>query len=182
MHTPVTQPALFVMLAMVSIAAASDWKTGLIPNGVVAAGAGLGVLVQLLAVLFCDLPLLSSLASVVLGLLVCTTLPLVLWLMGGMGGGDLKLFAAIGMCVGPSMGLTIQVWSHVIAVLVLPVYFLRTQGAQRAARNLVQLLRGALCPRERRALAPSLALSPFRFAPAILAASVLVTLLRGGAP
>lgn len=178
MHTLVSQPALHVMLAMVSIAAASDWKTGLIPNAVVALGAGLGVLVQLLFVVVFGAPLWASLASMALGFLVCATLPLLLWLMGAMGGGDLKLFAAIGVCVGPGMGLDIQMWSHVVALFALPVYFLRRGGARTALRNFVRLLRGAFSPRTRQAAAP-MQLSTFRFAPAILLACVLVTFLRG---
>ena len=173
MHTLVSQPALHVMLAMVSIAAASDWKTGLIPNAVVALGAGLGVLVQLLFVVVFGAPLWASLASMALGLFACATLPLVLWLMGAMGGGDLKLFAAIGVCVGPGMGLDIQLWSHVIALLVLPVCLLRRGGARTLFTSFARLL-----GRE----TASVQLSSFRFAPAILVACVLVTFLRQGAP
>ena len=174
MHTLTQQPALYVMLAMVSIAAASDWRTGLVPNAVVAGGALGGVLVQLLAVVVFDAPLWASLASMLLGLLVCATLPMVLWLTGAMGGGDLKLFAAIGLCVGPRTGVDIQVWAHVIAVLVLPVYLLRAGAARRVLVNLGRRLRGA----RSEAPAPEVP-TAFRFAPAILVACVLVTVLRG---
>jgi prepilin peptidase CpaA len=182
MHTLVEQPALLVMLSMVSIAAASDWKTGLIPNAVIALGAGLGVLVQLLAVVVFEASFAASLLRMTLGFVVCTILPLTLWLLGALGGGDLKLFAAIGLCVGPGMGLDIQLWSHVLALLVLPLYFLRHGGVRAALPGCLRALRGAFRPRAVREPAAPVPGLAFRFAPAILAACVLVTLLHGVCP
>jgi prepilin peptidase CpaA len=171
MHTLLDQPALFILLAMVGSAAVYDLRSGLIPNRVVASGAIAGVLVQLLAVAFGPALLVPSLSQMGLGFLLCSLVPFALWKAGALGGGDLKLFAAIGLCVGPGSGLDIQLWSHVLAILFLPLYFAREGNWRTALANTGRVFRNAFVRR-----AP-VSLTSFRFAPAIFAAVVWVCLL-----
>lgn len=98
-----------VVLAMAGIAAFTDVRRGLIPNwltlpvivgapiahGVVSGGTGL----------------LQSLV----GLLVCSVVPLIIFYRQGMAGGDVKLFAAIGAVGGVYVGLEVQLLSLVAA-------------------------------------------------------------------
>ena len=87
---------LQIVLAVVVIAAAvSDLKTGRIPNWITVPGAALGLALQgyhggLQGAIF-------SLAGAALGLGIFR----VLYLAGGMGAGDVKLFGAVGALVGP---------------------------------------------------------------------------------
>lgn len=83
------------LAAVVIAAAASDLKTGRIPNWITVPGAALGLALHAYhggiqgAIL--------SLAGAALGLGIF----LVLYLAGGMGAGDAKLFGAVGAIVGP---------------------------------------------------------------------------------
>ncbi|MET0284998.1 MAG: hypothetical protein ABW352_11025, partial [Polyangiales bacterium] len=77
----------------------------------------------------------------------------------------------IGLCVGPGFGLDIQLWAHVLAVLFLPLYFARGSSLRAAFARTGRLFINALTRR-----APA-ELTSFRFAPAIFAAVLWVSLL-----
>lgn len=90
-----------VVVLMCGVAAVTDTRTGLIPNWLTlpvivgaplvhACCAGLGALLQ-------------SLLAVVL----CGLVPYVMFRAGGMGGGDVKLFAAVGAVAGLGFGLQV---------------------------------------------------------------------------
>jgi prepilin peptidase CpaA len=181
-HTLIHQPAFWVLLLMVSSAAVTDWRTGLIPNRVVAFGALAGVMVQLLAVVRGDASLADSALRMGLGFLVCSLVPALLWFFGALGGGDLKLFAAIGLCAGPGVGLDIQLWAHLLAVGFLPLYLLGRGNARSVLRNTGRLLVNLFLPAQKRKPVARTELSSFRFAPAILAASLWVCVLSEQRP
>ena len=58
-----------------------------------------------------------GLAESVAGILICGLPPFVVYRAGGMPGGDLKLFAAVGGLVGPSVGIEIELYAMVAASL-----------------------------------------------------------------
>jgi len=173
------QPSFWVALAMLAIAAVSDLRSGLIPNTLVLIGAGVGVLVQLLAA---GPNLGSALGSMLLGMLVCSIVPTILWMWGVLGGGDLKLFAATGLCVGPAAGLDIQLASHLLAVVPLPLYFLRRGGTVRTLRGDWTLLANIFRPAARRKPLDQAQLTSLRFAPAIFGAALWVSYFGGVVP
>lgn len=99
------------VLLLALVAAVTDVRRGLIPNwltlpvifgapivyGVIDGGAGL----------------MRSL----LGLLVCSVVPLLIWYRNGMAAGDVKVFAAIGAVGGIYVGLEAQFLSLVVAAI-----------------------------------------------------------------
>lgn len=100
-----------VVLAMAGIAAFTDVRRGLIPNW-------LTLPVLLGAPLVHGL--LSGGAGVIgslIGLLVCAIVPLIIYYVGGMAGGDVKLFAAIGAVGGVYVGIEIQLLSLIAAAI-----------------------------------------------------------------
>jgi prepilin peptidase CpaA len=167
---------------MLAFAAITDLRSGLIPNSIVLLGAGTGVLAQLAAVAVGDVSLGASLARMSLGLLACSIAPVALYAAGALGGGDLKLFAALGLCVGPVVGLSIQLGAHLLAAGLLPVYFLRHGGGLRALRTSGALLLNPWLPRERRRTIDAARLTSLRFAPAIFMAAVWVSWFGGVTP
>jgi prepilin peptidase CpaA len=179
MHPLLDQPAFWVALAMLAIASVSDLRTGLIPNTLVLTGAGVGVLVQLLAA---GPNLGAALGSMLLGALACSIVPAMLWMLGALGGGDLKLFAATGLCVGPAAGLDIQLAAHLLAAAVLPLFFLRHGGAARTLRGAWTLLANMFRPAARRTRLDPAQLTSLRFAPAIFGAALWVCYFGGVVP
>lgn len=96
---------------VVGVAAIIDARTGRIPNRLTFPALLLGPVFWLIA--FGKFGLAESLA----GILLCGVPPLLAFRAGGMPGGDLKLFAAIGGLVGPVMGIEIEFFSMFAAGL-----------------------------------------------------------------
>ncbi|MBI4471540.1 MAG: prepilin peptidase [Acidobacteria bacterium] len=108
-----------VLIAVVLAAAWSDLKTRRIPNWITVPGAVLGVLLQ--SVYGGVNGAISSLTGAAVGFAVF----MVLYITGGMGAGDVKLFAAVGALVGLESLLLVFVFTGLlggIAAVVLSAY------------------------------------------------------------
>lgn len=105
--------ALVCAVVVSLVAAITDGRFGLIPNlvtlpGIVLAPVAYGAVGGLPALLFS-----------LLGVALCGAAPYLLFRAGAMGGGDVKLFAALGALTGcdPLVGLRIQFLALVAAML-----------------------------------------------------------------
>lgn len=99
----------FALLLLTGSAAISDAKTGLIPNRLTLPVLAFAPLAQGLGGGS------AALMGSLLAALGCALVPLLLFTRGAMGGGDLKLFAAVGALVGVQQGLLLQVLSYALA-------------------------------------------------------------------
>jgi prepilin peptidase CpaA len=95
------------------IAAITDARTGRIPNWLTLPLLVLG-------------PVLSAVAGGVpalllslLGVVLCAAVPLLLFTRQAMGGGDVKLFAALGGLLGTHVGIEVQFFSFCVVAFVL---------------------------------------------------------------
>ncbi len=95
MESLLRQPAMMAAVILAASAAVTDLKTRTIPNELVFAGgaAGLGLNVWMSGGTGFVRALLGGIAG------FCIFLPF--FLLRGMGGGDVKLMAALGVCFGP---------------------------------------------------------------------------------
>lgn len=130
-----------IAVGATALAAGTDARTGRIPNALT---------VPLLAgalLLHSFSGGAGELLGSIVGAAVCATTPLVLFSRGGMGGGDVKLFAALGALVGAAPGLEIQIVAFIVTGAVAIVGLIR-QGrlSQVLAVSLRRagLFRGAL--------------------------------------
>lgn len=106
-----TQTQAAVLAGLVALAGAWDWKWRLIPNWITVTGVAAGLLLH---------SPLAALKGIGVALLVYVPL----YLLRAVGGGDLKLMAAVGSIVGPDVWLVLFVLSAVlggVAALVLVV-------------------------------------------------------------
>ncbi|MGD8858901.1 MAG: prepilin peptidase [Myxococcales bacterium] len=108
-HAPL--PSALLLLSIAALAALTDSRRGLIPNWLtlppllltpLAHGIALGP---------------GALGASLAGLALCGAVPLLLFARGSMGGGDVKLFAALGALAGPLTGLEVQIVALWIAAL-----------------------------------------------------------------
>jgi prepilin peptidase CpaA len=92
-----------VLIAMALAAAITDLRTRRIPNWIPVSGAVIGVVLG-------GLP---SLAGAALGFGIF----MILYIAGGMGAGDVKLFSAVGALVGPQALLIVFIFTGLVGGL-----------------------------------------------------------------
>jgi prepilin peptidase CpaA len=172
MYLFATSWPLLCSLALCACAAMTDVRSGLIPNWLTlpsACGA-------LLAHAWFDGAggLGLSLASVAL----CGGVPLVLFGVRAIGGGDVKLFAALGALLGVQHGLELQILSYALCAIY-ALCLLAYRGTLLATLGrCVALLWAPFLPAARRAALPVEAMTPIKLGGAIFAACALIT-VRG---
>ncbi|MGE5786855.1 MAG: prepilin peptidase [Myxococcales bacterium] len=155
-----------------AIAAATDLRNGRIPNQLTLPAMLLGV-----AVHGAFSGIAGALESVV-GLLVCAAVPgIVYWATKGaaIGGGDLKLFGALGALLGPMHGLEVELSSFLL-LGVFAFFRLAYLGQlSRALLTSLQLVAGPLVPALKRRVATNgLVMTEMRMGPAIAVAILTV--------
>jgi len=140
-----------VVLALVGVAAFTDVRWGLIPNWLT---------LPLLAIAPIAHGMVDGIRGVltsVLGILVCSLVPLLVFYRGGMAGGDVKLFAALGAVGGLYLGLEAQFLSLVAASIYAVGQLTWNGRLMGSLGNSVFLAFNPVLPRKyRRTIAPEL--------------------------
>ena len=126
-----TSPALQLvpLFAMLALAAGIDVKSRRIPNWLTASILMTGVFQSLLA------RHLVSPAQSMAGVLVGFSLPFVLFVLNAIGGGDVKLLAAVGAWVGPVNILLIFVLKDIVGLVIVLAQATRQGKLKSLARN-----------------------------------------------
>lgn len=167
---------LLAAVALTAVAGAVDYKTGTIPNWLTLGGIVLGVVAHVAhgwGVRNFQAGLYEGAFSLA-GVLFCSFAPAVMFWKGGMGGGDLKLFAAIGALVHPMFGIEIQMYALVVAAVVSLARLAYEGRLLRVLGGALALLLNPFRAPEKRRVAPAETMVWFRLGPAIFAASLLV--------
>lgn len=178
-----TSTSLCVSALVVLAAVVSDVATRRIPHVITLGGlaSGLAIHAAAGAVSAGFGGALRGLGLALLGAALCSILPVLSWRRGEMGGGDVKLFAALGALLGPTLGFDVQAKTFALAFLILFPYRLVRHGALRAAlANVVIGLRNAV--RAKAARVPyveSVKLPPVVLAPTIGVAFAISMVLSG---
>jgi prepilin peptidase CpaA len=174
---------LAVAVLATALAAAWDWRTGRIPNWLTGPAILIGLLGQGLIAGIHAKSFWAGLEGsglAVLGGLVCAVVPLAMFCTNAMGGGDVKLFVAIGTLCLSMRGLTAQTYSFAFALAVVAVWLSVRGTLIQTIRDSLRLLRRpfgvAATPKQERA--GSDALTSFRLGPAIFAGTLAMALLE----
>lgn len=162
------------------VAAGYDLKTGHIPNwlnfGALAAGPVLhlaigwhegGVRVGLEAAGFS-----------VTGALVCALVPLFLYKADAIGGGDVKLLAAVGAILRPLLGIEAEFYAFLAAAIFAPARLAWEGKLLRTLGNTMALALNPVLPKDKRRVIPKEAMTSLRFGPAIAAGVVVTAVLH----
>ena len=169
---------LFAAAAIAFVGAVIDFRTGHIPNWLTLGGWA-GALIAHFAYGAHEDGLgfgLTEVGRALFGSLACAAVPLFMYAKGGMGGGDVKLFAAIGALALPLAGLEAQTYTFVAALLIAPARLAYDGTLLRTLKNTLSLLVNPLRKKETRAPVPEELKTWFRLGPSIFL-GVLATLL-----
>jgi prepilin peptidase CpaA len=150
----------WVLLTMAAAAAITDARTGRIPNWLTLP------VVALAPVVHGVTGGIEGFVLSLVGMILCGLPPLVVYRRGGMGGGDVKLFAALGATAGATRGLEVQTLAYCIAALVVIVACARRRELGPLLRTTFRRRHGAGSPPSIRTL---------RLGVPILAAASLIT-------
>lgn len=115
------------------------------------------------------------------GLALCSAVPLFMWWKGAIGGGDVKLFAAIGALFGPSIGFEAQLYVLILAALLAPAKLAYDGSLGRALRNMGSLLLNVVRKKQARSTLEPVLASWFRLGPCFALSCALELLLHWGA-
>jgi prepilin peptidase CpaA len=169
---------LALSIVVAGVAAVVDARTGHIPNWLTFGAMGLAVIVHssygFSTAGWRGLP--GALISVALGIIACSLVPVLLYRLNGMGGGDVKLLAALGGLCGPVIGLQTQFYSFIAIVL---YAFARLAYHGKLLSTLANSLRLAVrpfLPAARRKPISSELMTSLRLGPAIFAGVVATVL------
>ncbi|MEZ4220822.1 MAG: A24 family peptidase [Polyangiaceae bacterium] len=176
----------YLILAAVlaaGVAAFHDWRTGEIPNwltlgGLAAAGLGRVTLGYLSGG---GSGALRGLLTAVAALVLCGLIPFLLFRVGAMGGGDLKLLVAVGVFLGPLIGVEAQMYSFIIGAIYAPARLAYQGKLLQTLGNSALLVKNVFVPKAKRRELPTEMMSELRFAPSVFVASLVIALLYWGA-
>ena len=160
---------LFLVAAAVvaGLAAWMDIRTGKIPNALTLGALVAGVVGRTIA---------GGLAGGVhgalagggfsiAGALLCGLVPAVMFWFGGAGGGDVKLFAALGALCQPMLGLEVETYAFVAAAVIAPMKLAYDGTLLRTLGRSLALIVNPLRRPEKREEVPREAMTWFRMGP-----------------
>lgn len=169
-------PMFALALLASGTGAVVDYRTGHIPNAISlgALAAGISGNVVLAAVSGGAAAIPGALVRTFGGLVLASIVPLFLYRGRALGGGDVKLFAALGAILGPLLSLEAQMWTFAAAGIIVPLRLAwRGKLFSTLLRSLV-LAVGRFFPGIRGKFAVNEeAVAWFRLGPAIFAGTVL---------
>lgn len=162
--------ALALALALCLAAAAHDRHHGTIPNWM--------TLPPLLGA-----PLVAGLLSggfvviaSIVGAAACSLAPLLLYRLRAMGGGDVKLFAALGALLGWTLGVEVQLLAYLLVIAAALMRALWQRDAAALVRRASVALRRSL--RGPSACADTSSMRPVRLAPYVAVSAVIMLALE----
>ncbi len=141
--------AAVVSLALSATAAVTDTRTGLIPNWLTLPPL---VIAPALHAIWGGWP---AVGQSVLAIFLCGIMPYILFRLGGMGGGDVKLFAALGAILGPQIGLQVEFYSLLAGALLSMIKLARQGRLTTLFRNTFVVMKNAVSPKAKRKEIPS---------------------------
>lgn len=120
----------------------------------------------------------ESLGLSLLGVVICSIVPLVLYRGNAIGGGDVKLLAALGAVLRPLVGMEAQLYAYIVAAMLAPVRLAWEGKLLRTLGNTLLLVRNLFVPKAKRKEIPREMLTMQRFGPAIFIATLATVFMN----
>jgi prepilin peptidase CpaA len=166
---------LGVAVAAVAFAAWVDWRTGEIPGWLTWSALAIGPVAHAFYTLARTghrLEAGEEAGYAVLGAALCAVIPVALFRVEALGGGDVKLFIALGALLLPRCGLEVELWSFAAAVPIAACWLAWEGKLFRTVGNAVYIVANPFLPKDRRRPLDRESVSWFRMGPAILVGTI----------
>lgn len=174
-------PFLIATVVLTAVAAWIDYRTGEIPNWLTLGALALAPIAHIANTVALGggfkPAALAGLFSI-LGALMAGLVPFMLFARGAIGGGDVKLFAAIGALLRPMWGVEAEVYGFVAAALIAPARLAYEGKLLKTLKNATLLLLNPFLPKKKKIPVEPTMLSWFRMGPAIFIGCVITLLLH----
>jgi len=181
MNEPYAHLPLIAAIAVAAIAAWFDWRRSEIPNWLTYAALVLGPFLHAGRMLVARQPMEVALTEggySIAGAVVCSIVPLMLYRQGAIGGGDLKLLAAIGALLQVFNGVEAQMYGFFAAALVAPARLAYEGKLFSTLKNSFTILANMFRPKTRQEPVAESTLSWFRLGPPLLFGVLLTAYLH----
>lgn len=110
------------------------------------------------------------------GLLLCGLIPLLLYSRGGIGGGDVKLFAAIGALCMTMFGVEAEMYGFFVAALIAPARLAYEGKLLSTIKNAAILMVNPFLPATKKFQVQQEMMTWFRMGPAIFLGVLVMTI------
>lgn len=160
---------LYGATLLTAVSAWIDWRTGHIPNKFTLVGLGGALVLHFVrgASLGGFRGGVEQAGFALGGALLCALVPLFMFHKGAMGGGDVKLFAAVGALLHPLAGLEAETYAFVAAALLAPAKLAFEGTLLRTLFNTATMVANPFRPAAKRKEIPAAMTAWFRLGPAI---------------
>ena len=181
MGEPFQQVVFLVAIVVAAIGAVLDWRKGEIPNWltlpVLLAAPLLHVIRFKLAKETMDASLYEGAYSFG-GAALAAVVPLLLFRQSALGGGDVKLFVALGAILQPRFGVEAQMYGFFAGAILAPARLAYDGKLIQAIKNSLAILSNFFLPKPRQRAVDASALTWFRLGPAIFLGVVLTAYMH----
>jgi len=170
-----------VAIVVAAIAAWIDFRTGNIPNELTYAAIAVGPVAHLFFTIVKTHSRGDAARDVgfaFLGAVLCGILPIGLFRVSALGGGDVKLFLALGSLLLPLAGLEAELWSFCAAAFLAPIRLAWEGKLFQTVTNAAYIIANPVLPKARRRELDPETVSWFRMGPAILAGTIVTAYLH----
>jgi len=174
---------LVAAIMLAAVAAYTDWQTGHIPNWLTYGAMAAAPFAHLVVALVHHLPREDAIIQgsySFLGGLVCALVPVFLYNRNGLGGGDVKLFIAIGAVAHTLVGMEIELYGFFAAAIFAALRLAYDGKLFHTVSNAAFIAANPfLPPKKRREVLPE-TMTWFRMGPGILAGALFTAFLHRG--
>jgi prepilin peptidase CpaA len=181
MTEPHLRAVLIVAMVVAAVGAVLDWRKGEIPNWLtvpaIFASPILHIVRYKLAKEGMDAALYEGAYSVG-GAALCAVVPLILFRQGAIGGGDVKLFIALGAMLQPVLGVEAQMYGFFAGAIFAPARLAYEGKLFSTLKNAFAIGSNLFLPKTRQRSVDASALSWFRLGPAIFLGTVFTAYLH----
>jgi prepilin peptidase CpaA len=170
-----------VAIAVAAIAAITDWRRGEIPNWLTYGALALGPILHAGRMLAAHETMENALTEggfSIVGALVCALVPALLYKQGAIGGGDLKLLAALGAILQTMFGVEAEMYGFFAAALIAPARLAYEGKLIATLKNAFTILGNLFLPKAKQRLVEETALSWFRLGPPLFFGVALTAYLH----